>query len=395
MNTSSLPPEARAWREVDLAALHHNAEQLCRYLAPGQELMAVVKADAYGHGATAVAQSLCQAGINAFAVACLEEGITLRQAGIQGTILILGYTRPEESHLLCRHRLTQAVADSAHGLALAAQGHRVHVHLALDTGMHRLGIPATDHAALLTLFAQENLVIDGVFSHLCVVDSPSHSDTVYTQKQLDSFYQVVAWLRNRGLDPGAIHIQASYGLLNLPPQPCRYARAGILLYGVYSDPHIPSVPIALKPVLSIRARVATVRHLDKGDAAGYGLAFHATGKTKLAVATIGYGDGLPRALAQRGGQVLLQGRRCPMVGHMCMDQLLIDVTAVENVHPGDVVTIIGRDGQQEIHAEDIASQCGTITNELLSRLGSRLPLTYFENRASHIFTKFAAIKSGC
>ena len=365
-------PTARAWREVDLEALAHNAAVLQGALSPGQELMAVVKADAYGHGAVPVCRRLRRAGVRAFAVACLAEGIALRKAGIRGTILILGYTPPEEAPLLRRWRLTQTVADAAHGRALADQGCPVRVHLALDTGMHRLGIPAGDREAIAALYRLPHLRIEGVFSHLCVSDSLAAADADYTQRQLGRFYDTVAWMREQGLDPGAVHVQASYGIWNLPSQPCAYARAGIALYGVRSDGAPVRQNLDLRPVLALRARVASVRHLEPGEAAGYGRAFHAERETKLAVVTIGYADGLPRCLPQRGGEVLLRGRRCPMVGRMCMDQLLVDVTGLDEVSPGDIVTLIGRDGGQEIQAEEAAERCGTITNELLSRLGSRL-----------------------
>ena len=367
-----LSPTARAWREVDLEALAHNAAVLQGALSPGQELMAVVKADAYGHGAVPVCRRLRRAGVRAFAVACLAEGIALRKAGIRGTILILGYTPPEEAPLLRRWRLTQTVADAAHGRALADQGCPVRVHLALDTGMHRLGIPAGDREAIAALYRLPHLRIEGVFSHLCVSDSLAAADAYYSQRQLGRFYDTVAWMREQGLDPGAVHVQASYGIWNLPSQPCAYARAGIALYGVRSDGAPVRQNLDLRPVLALRARVASVRHLEPGEAAGYGRAFHAERETKLAVATIGYADGLPRCLPQRGGEVLLRGRRCPMVGRMCMDQLLVDVTGLDEVSPGDIVTLIGRDGGQEIQAEEAAERCGTITNELLSRLGKRL-----------------------
>lgn len=171
-----------------------------------------------------------------------------------------------------------------------------------------------------------------------------------------------------------IHIQASYGIWNLPPQPCTHARAGIALYGVGSDKAPVQNRLELRPVLSLRARVASVRHLRPGEAAGYSRAFSPERETTLAIVTIGYGDGLPRELPQRGGEVLLRGRRCPMVGRMCMDQLLVDVTDLDTVAPGDVVTLLGRDGEQELRAEEVAQRCGTITNELLSQLGKRLPL---------------------
>lgn len=372
LHLRSPSPTARAWRELDRDALRRNAAALKSLLSPGQELMAVVKADAYGHGAVQTARVLQGEGVRAFAVACLAEGAALRRAGIRGTILILGWTPPEEARCLLRWRLTQAVADETHGHALAARGCRVHVHLALDTGMHRLGLPAEDHRAIAALFAEKNLVVDGTFSHLCAADS----DTVYTQKQLKKFYDAVAWMRSTGFDPGAVHVQASSGLLDLPPQPCRYARAGIALYGVRGgDPPVQERD-ALRPVLSLRARVASLRPLHAGEAAGYGLAFSARRETTLAVVTMGYGDGLPRDLPQRGGQVLLRGRRCPMVGRMCMDQLFVDVTEMEGVRPGDVVTLIGQDGAEELPVQKVAARCGTIPNEVLSRLGQRLPAVW-------------------
>lgn len=367
-------PTARAWREVDLAALGHNAQVLRNTLAPGTELMAVVKAEAYGHGGAVTARTLQRAGVRAFAVACLAEGIALRKAGIRGTILILGYTSPEEAPLLTRWHLTQTVADIDHGRALAARGRRVHVHLALDTGMHRLGILAENRKEILEAFRLPNLVVDGVFSHLYVSDSLEAEDVAYTQEQLTLFYDTVAWLRTAGYDPGKVHIQSSYGLWNLPAQPCDYVRAGIALYGVRSDDAPVQRSLDLRPVLSLRARVASIRTVQAGESAGYGRVFQAEQETKLAVVTIGYADGLPRDLPQRGGQVLIQGRRCPMVGRMCMDQLLVDVSDLSEVAPDDTVTIIGRDGGQVIRAEELAAYCGTITNELLSRLGMRLPI---------------------
>ena len=374
LRPSSVPPRARAWREVDLNALAHNATVLQNALSPGQKLMAVVKADAYGHGAVPVCRKLWKSGVRTFAVACLSEGIALRKAGVRGTILILGYTPPEVVRLLRRWNLTQAVVDADHGRALDAQGKNVRVQLALDTGMHRLGVPAGERDTIAALYRLPHLHMTGVFSHLCVSDGQEDSDRAYTAEQLQTFYDTVDWIREQGFDPGAIHIQASYGIWNLPPQPCTYARAGIALYGVGSDNIPVRNQLELRPVLSLRARVASVRHLRPDETAGYDRAFSPERETTLAIVTIGYGDGLPRELPQRGGEVLLRGRRCPMVGRMCMDQLLVDVTALDTVAPGDVVTLLGRDGGQELRAEEVAQRCGTITNELLSQLGKRLPL---------------------
>lgn len=365
---------SRAWRETNLSALAHNAHTIQSALAPGCRLMAVVKADAYGHGALPVARRLEAMGIKDFAVACLEEGIALRRSGIQGTILILGYTPPELASQLHRWKLTQTVADAAHGQALAACQLPLSVHLALDTGMHRLGIPSEDRNALRRLYELPGLHVEGVFSHLCVSDSLSPENLSFTRLQLDRFYEAIRWLKEHHLAPGETHIQASYGIWNLPPQPCSLARAGIALYGVCSDDSPTVQTLDLKPVLSLRARVTCVRTLAPGEGAGYGLAFRANQPRQLAVVAIGYADGLPRSLPQQGGEVLLHGMHCPMVGHMCMDQLLVDVTGLPGVTPGDAATLIGTDGQQQICAEAVARQCGTITNEILSRLGARLPI---------------------
>ncbi len=365
-------PDARAWRELDLNALRHNADVLQSALAPGCRLMAVVKADAYGHGAVRVARTLQRHGVRAFAVACLSEGIALRKAGIWGTILILGYTAPADAALLRRWRLTQTVADLPHGQALAETGLSLRVHLALDTGMHRLGLPAEDYGALEAVYALPHLKICGIFTHLYDCEALTAEATGHTLRQLTLFQDAVAWLRAQGYDPGRTHIQASYGIWNLPPQPCAYARPGIALYGVASQEGPVQRQLDLRPVLSLRARVVSIRTVSAGTHAGYGAAFTAQRDTVLATVSMGYGDGLPRNLPERGGQALVRGQKVPMVGRLCMDQLLLDVTDLDQVRAGDVVTFIGRDGPGEIRAMDVAAQCGILTNELLTRLSPRL-----------------------
>ncbi len=373
---TQIPAKSRAWRETSLNAVSHNAAVLRRALNPGCRLMAVVKADAYGHGAVKISRLLEKQGVDAFAVACLSEGVDLRRHGVRGSILILGYTPPEQAELISRWNLTQTVVDETHALALSAQGSQLDVHLALDTGMHRLGIPEQDRQAIGRVYRLPNLNVRGVFSHLCVSDGRTPEAIAYTRQQLFRFYDAVDWMRQSGYEPGAVHIQASYGILNLPAQPCSYARAGIALYGVCSDTQRPAYPLYLHPVLSLRSRIVSLRVLSAGEAAGYGLAFRAIRRTRLAAVSIGYADGLPRELSQRGGQALVHGRLCPMVGRMCMDQLLLDVTDVPMASAGDIVTVIGRDGEGIIRAEDVADKCGTITNELLSRMGMRLPIVY-------------------
>lgn len=207
--------------------------------------------------------------------------------------------------------------------------------------MHRLGILAENRKEILEAFRLPNLVVDGVFSHLYVSDSLEAEDVAYTQEQLTLFYDTVAWLRTAGYDPGKVHIQSSYGLWNLPAQPCDYVRAGIALYGVRSDDAPVQRSLDLRPVLSLRARVASIRTVQAGESAGYGRVFQAEQETKLAVVTIGYADGLPRDLPQRGGQVLIQGRRCPVVGMDVHGPVLVDVSDLSELALGDTVTIIG------------------------------------------------------
>ena len=341
---------------------------------PLRALMAVVKADAYGHGAVIAARALWRHGVRAFAVATMEEGIELRRAGIRGTILVLGWTPAQFARRLARWHLSQTIADEAHARALSAQGVRLDVHLALDTGMHRLGVAWDDLDAQMRIFALPGLRIRGTFSHLSVADSLSKADVAFTREQSRRFFAAIEALRGRGCDPGPVHLQASYGILNHPTGPCDFARAGIALYGVTSDSQPTARTADLWPVLSLRARVASVRALAPGESAGYGRAFTARRPTKLAAVAIGYADGLPRDLPERGGEVLLHGHRAPAVGRLCMDQMLVDATDVPDVRPGDVATLIGRDGAAQISAVDLARQCGVLTNELLSRLGGRLGL---------------------
>ena len=341
-------------------------------------MMAVVKADAYGHGALPVARTLAREGVDLFAVACLAEGIALRKGGVRGKILILGWSDPAQAPLLRRWRLCTTVTDAQHGRALSAQGVPLHVHLAVDTGMHRLGIPAEETTQLAEMFALPNLHVEGVYSHLCTSDGDTPADKEFARRQTETFTHTLAMMQGLGLDPGLTHLQASYGVLNpgcVQGQRFDAARLGVILYGVRSDSTPVENPLPLRPVLSLRARVAAVHQLQAGEGAGYGLAFTARRDTCLAVLAIGYADGLPRDYADKEGVVLLQGRHCPVVGRVCMDQMLVDATGLpEQPRAGQIATLIGTDGEVTLRAEEVAAACGTITNELLSRLGPRLGL---------------------
>lgn len=376
--TCRMPVTDRAWVEVDLKALAHNARVLKGLLPQHALLMAILKANAYGHGAVQVARTLSREGIRMFAVATLAEGIQLRKYHIRGDILILGYTPPEEIHLIRKYRLTQTVIDATHAKALDARGVRIRVQLKIDTGMHRLGIDADNHLEIAQVFGCKYLKVVGVYSHLSVADSLEEQHIQYTKQQMERFDRALHWMNSQGYSTGTTHIQASYGLLNYPETTYDLVRAGIALYGAVGHGHPVRSHVTLQPVLAIRARVATVKWLKKGECAGYGQAFTAREITKMAVVTIGYADGIPRQWSN--GYVLIHGQKAPIIGTICMDQLLVDVSHIADVKVHDRVTLIGKDGEEQITCEDMARQCGTIPNEILSRLGPRLGYVYLNSK---------------
>ncbi len=363
----------RAWAEINLTNLRHNVKALRDALPDGCELMAVVKADAYGHGDVEVAASLNQIGVSSFAVATIDEGICLRTHGIKGDILILGYTLPERTAELIRYHLTQAVIDYDHAKQLNAFGKPVPVHIKIDTGMNRLGESCNSPAEIDKILRCQNLEVCGIFTHLCVADSAQTDDIEFTKKQIHKFYALLDQLRQLGHTLPKVHIQNSYGFLNYPELQCDYARIGIALYGALSSPDDRTkLQLDLRPVLALKAKVTLIRAITAGESVGYGRRFTALRNTRVAVISIGYADGLPRNLSSEKACVLIRGCRAPIIGRICMDQLTVDITAIPAAERGDIATLIGKDGSEIISAEQVAANAGTITNELLSRLGNRL-----------------------
>ncbi|MBD5529076.1 MAG: serine racemase VanT catalytic subunit [Lachnospiraceae bacterium] len=379
---------SRAWIELNMDALRHNVKYL-QSLLPGRcALMPVVKANAYGHGAGLIAGELSDMGIRSFCVACVSEGMELRRQNIAGEILVLGYTHPDQFPLLDQYALTPTAVDHAHALALssyaccASRQKLLPVHVAIDTGMHRLGEPAGHETQIREIFTLPGLQITGMYTHLASASGTDPASQNFTREQIDAFYQLAAKLEKDIPPCVKLHLQASYGILRYPLQNVDCARPGIALYGLLSNAaDTGDFSDRLRPVLSLRARVASVHLLSPGESAGYDMAYTATRPTTVATITIGYADGLPRSLSQPPaaqelqqdrGCVLLHGQRAPIVGRICMDQLLADVTALPQIQPGDIATLIGQDGQESISAASLADTCGTITNELLSCLGPRL-----------------------
>lgn len=370
----------RAYIEINMDNLTHNVQILRGAMPSGCGLMAVVKAEAYGHGMYEIATHLDKIGVRAFAAATIDEGIMLRRFGIRGEILILGYTVPERAQELHKYDLSQTLVDYDYACRLNAQGCSVKAHIKLDTGMHRLGFGVSlDSGAgkemqkLLQVFAMKNLIINGIYTHLCVADSLDEKDVLFTRQQIAGFYKVIHRLKKQGIPIPKTHIQSSYGLLNYPELKCSYVRAGISLYGVLSTPDARTkLQLDLKPVLALKAQIVLIRNIKEGESVGYGRAFAADRDSRIAILSIGYADGFPRILSDKGQCVLINGRHAPIVGRICMDQLVVDITELSGINVGMTATLIGRDGDAEITAPAVAGQAQSITNELLSRMGTRV-----------------------
>lgn len=364
--------KGRAWIELNIDNLAHNISQIKSILSPQCAIMPAIKANAYGHGAVIIAEALQDLGIKDFCVATVNEAIELREAGISGQLLILGYTSPKQIADLVCYNLTQTVIDYPYAKLLNDYGQAVSVHIGIDTGMHRLGERSENIEDICKIWEFDNLNITGVYSHLCVSDGVSDTERNLTLKQVAEFNSVIDSLHRKGIRHFKTHIQGSYGVLNYPSLKFDYARLGIALYGVLSSPNETTVSdIKLKPVLSLKARIACVKQLHKGEAIGYGFTYKAIKEMRIATVAIGYADGIPRKLSNRGF-VLINGKKAAIVGRICMDQLMVDVTGIQGVSYGDEVIFIGKSGNSEILAADLADSIDTISNELLSQLGNRL-----------------------
>ncbi len=362
----------RAWIELNREALLENVRTIRAMLPPGCRLMPAVKANAYGHGSVLIAKELQKAGVQAFCVACVAEGVRLRRCGIQGEILVLGYTDEKELATLHRWRLSQTVLDFSYAQKLNRWGKKLHVHVGVDTGMHRLGIRSENREEIMSVLEMENLQADGLFTHLCVADSDGAADRAFTKRQAGDFYRLADEVKSRRGSCPRLHLLSSYGIFRYREYAQDYVRPGIALYGVLSREEDQKGGPPLFPVLSLKARVACVKRLHAGETAGYGRAFLAGGEKTIATLAIGYADGVPYSLADGGASVLLEGKKAPIVGRICMDQMLVDVSGIEGVKAGDTAVLIGTSGMQEITAMEVAGQCNTISNEILSRLGERL-----------------------
>lgn len=366
----------RAWVEIDLKALAHNVQRLRRLLAPATDLMAVVKADAYGHGAVTVARTALKHGASWLGVATIPEGIELREAGIQAAILLLGATNtPEQVRAVAQWQLQPTLCTSKQALifsetlATLRRSAPLLVHLKIDTGMSRLGMPWQQAAEFTQLAARlPHLQIASVYSHLATADDP---DPTIMRQQLDRFQQAVAHLQSIGLTPPRLHIANSAATLVDSTLHYDLVRVGLATYGVYPAPHLRGT-IDLKPVMQVKARVTQVKTIQPGTGVSYGYQYVADRPILMAVVGIGYADGIPRNLSNHM-TALIRGQRVPQIGAVTMDQLMLDVSCIPDLQAGEVVTLLGQDGQECISADDWADALGTISWEILCSFKHRLP----------------------
>lgn len=364
----------RAWVEIDLKALADNTQQIEQILSPPTQLMAVVKADAYGHGAVTVAETVLSAGASWLGVATIPEGIELRAAGIAAPILILGAVNtPEEIRAIAHWQLQPTLCNPKQALVfsetLASLGKTLPVHLKLDTGMSRLGTPWQDATEFVRFVERSpHLEIASVYSHLATADSP---DPTIMQQQHQRFKQAIENLKAAGITPPQLHFANSAATLTDPALHYDLVRVGLAIYGLYPAPHLQQA-ISLQPAMQVKARVTQIKEIAAGTGISYGYQYIAQQDMNIAIVGIGYADGVPRNLSNKM-QASIRGKLVPQVGAITMDQLMLDVSAIDDLQVGEVVTLLGQDRDITISADDWAQILGTISWEILCTFKHRLP----------------------
>lgn len=361
---------------VDLDRIRHNVRALRARTESGVRQMAVVKADGYGHGAVPVARAALEAGAEWLGVALVEEGVELRRAGIGAPTLVLGAAFPDEAEEAVTHGLSITVCTREAAAALdgaaASAGTRARVHVKVDTGMGRVGLPPGDAVEYVTwLSGLPHLEVEGVLSHFAAADEP---DLTFSRRQLKLFRGVLDALAARGLNPPLRHLANTAGTMVLPESHFDLVRNGIGIYGLYPSPEIERT-VALAPAMSLVTRIALLKEVPAGSPLSYGRTFVTRRPSRVATLPVGYGDGYPRLLSNRG-HVLVGGHRVPVVGRVCMDLILADVTGVPAVQEGDEAVLFGEQGEVTVSVDEIARLVGTINYEVTCNVGRRVPREY-------------------
>lgn len=372
------PLHRPAWAEVDLGAIRRNVERLRAVAAPAA-LCAVVKADGYGHGAVPAGRAALAGGASWLAVALVEEGIVLREAGIDAPVLLLSEPPPAAMDAVIDHRLTptlytRAGVEAAIAAARRADGPPVDVHVKVDTGMHRVGAdPGGAKAVAGAIASESSLHLQGIWTHFAVADDPDRND--YTERQLRAFAAA-----RQALAPADLyHASNSAGTLAHPEARLDMVRTGIAMYGCAPSPALAGPSADLEPALSLKARVSYVKRVAAGESLSYGLTYTVAVDSMIATVPLGYADGVPRSLSANGGEVLVGNKRRPIAGTVTMDQLLVDCGPTESCSVGDEVVLIGRQGGEQILADEWAERTGTINYEIVCGIGPRVPRVYLES----------------
>lgn len=372
MSTRSL------WAEIDLSAIRHNIKEARRAVGEHVALMAVVKANAYGHGATQVAKAACEAGASWLGVALPEEGAYLRESGVTQPILILTEAAPPAIPLMLDHTLTATIFSvrAAHALSeeAAARGKTVGVHVKVDTGMNRVGLtPDRTLPFLRELRGLPGLEVEGIFTHFSEADDP---ESDYTAYQLNRFRSLIRELEGEGICPPIKHAANSAAVYLHPDSHFDMVRVGISLYGLHPSNATKGL-VDLKPAFELKARLSFVKDLACGEGVSYSRTYRTTCDTVIGTVPAGYGDGYPRSLSNKI-EVLINGCRCPAVGNICMDQFMVDLGPDSAVKVNDEVVLIGRQGNEQISVDDIAAILGTINYEVVCMISGRVPRVYKE-----------------
>ena len=374
----------RTWAEIDIDAIESNFANLSSLVPENSMKLAVVKADAYGHGAKRIAPLLSDK-VDYFGVARADEAVELRRCGIFNTkILILGHTAPYHYSVLFKHDLIPTVYNIEEARLLNADaekyGQVLNIHIAVNTGMNRIGFEPNDVSlsSIEEISRYAFLNIDGIFSHFA--DADNGNDSTFTDKQLNTFKEFTLKLSERGIRIPVKHLFNSAAIVSLPSE-FDMVREGICMYGLAPSDSVDLQRInSLKPAMSLRSEVIHIHNIEKGSAVSYGCRFVADKQMRIATVCAGYADGLPRLCSERG-YVLINGKRAKILGSVCMDQFMCDISNIENVHVGSVVTVFGSDGEGYIGADEVASWAGTISYEILCGISKRVPRVYIKDGA--------------
>ncbi len=368
----------RVYAPVDLDAIAFNMESMRGNIRKETGMIGVVKTDAYGHGAVAVAEAI-DPYVGGYAVATAEEALQLRRHGKKKPILILGVTHPSHYQELIEQEIRPAIftleqAKPLSELAVAMKK-TAKLHLALDTGMHRIGMTADESGADLAAAIAKlpGLELEGLFTHFYRADE---TDKQTSEKQLDRYLHFVKLLSERGIEIPVKHCSNSAGIIDLPQANLNYVRAGITVYGLYPSDEVEKAKVPLKPALGLKSFVTYVKEIGSGEEISYGGTYVTKCTTRVATIPVGYGDGYPRSLSNRG-YVLICGKRAPILGRVCMDQFMVDVTDIPGVGVDTPVTLIGKDGREEITVERLAELCGGFHYEMVCDIGKRVPRVYY------------------